>query len=53
MTVLLMLATFGVFIAFDAIFGKKPIVKDDREFDHSQDGFAGLGVTMADGGEKI
>ena len=52
MTVILVLATFAVFILVDWVTGKKPIV-DERLFDHSHDQFANLGFTMADGGKKI
>ena len=53
MTVLLVLLTFGGFLMLDWIFGKKPVVRDERLFDHSNDQFAELGFTMADGGTKI
>ena len=55
MTVILMLLMFGVFILIDALTGKHPLVRpedDVRYFDHTADQFAGLGATMADGGEK-
>ena len=51
MTVLLVLATFAVFLVIDALTGKNPVIRpedDVRYFDHAQDGFSNLGVTMAD-----
>ena len=56
MTVILVLATFAVFLVIDALTGKNPVIRpedDVRYFDHAQDGFSNLGVTMADGGKKI
>ena len=55
MTVILVLATFAVFLVIDVLTGKNPIRPEDdvRYFDHAQDGFSNLGVTMADGGKKI
>lgn len=54
MTVILVLAMFGCFLAVDWFFGKRPVVMtepDVRLFDHSGDQFAALGATMADGGK--
>jgi len=48
MTVILVLLVFVFFIILDYATGKHPL--DIRTFDHSNDGFANLGVTMADGG---
>ena len=56
MTVILVLATFGIFLLIDSLTGKRAVTDnngDVRFFDHANDEFAGLGVTMADGGEKI
>lgn len=56
MTVILVLAMFGVFILIDALTGKHPHVRpedDVRYFDHAADQFSSLGVTMADGGKKL
>ena len=56
MTVILVLATFGVFLLIDSFTGKRAVTDnngDVRFFDHSNDEFGDLGFTMADGGEKI
>ena len=51
MTVILMLAVFGVFILVEYLTGLK---QDIRCFDHTSDGLFGSGCyTMADGGEKV